>query len=77
MPPRKLRAIIFDIGRVLIGLDVRGPMTGLGSGLCAFARRRCGRPSKRTRDGSTGRKVACRRMTGTCIDQAPGLATEL
>ena len=33
MPPRKLRAIIFDIGRVLIGLDVARAVTSLGANL--------------------------------------------
>jgi putative hydrolase of the HAD superfamily len=30
---RKLRAVIFDIGRVLVGVDVSRAMTGLASGL--------------------------------------------
>jgi hypothetical protein len=30
---RKLRAIIFDIGRVLVGVDVSRAMTGLAAGL--------------------------------------------
>jgi glucose-1-phosphatase len=33
MVPRKLRAVIFDIGRVLVGVDVSRAMTGLASGL--------------------------------------------
>ncbi len=33
MPPRKLRAIIFDIGRVLIGLDVARAVNSLGANL--------------------------------------------
>jgi len=31
--PRKLRAVIFDIGRVLIGIDVARAMRGMASGL--------------------------------------------
>lgn len=33
MPPRKLRAIIFDIGRVLIRLDIARTMDGLAANL--------------------------------------------
>jgi putative hydrolase of the HAD superfamily len=33
VPPRKLRAIIFDIGRVLIGLDVVRAVNSLGANL--------------------------------------------
>jgi len=33
VPPRKLRAIIFDIGRVLIGLDVARAVNSLGANL--------------------------------------------
>ena len=33
MAGRKVRAIIFDIGRVLIRIDVARAMTGLASGL--------------------------------------------
>jgi HAD superfamily hydrolase (TIGR01509 family) len=33
MQPHKLRAIIFDIGRVLVRVDVSRGMTGLGEGL--------------------------------------------
>src|SRR5258708_25218627 len=33
MASRKLRAIIFDIGRVLIRIDIQRAMTGLASGL--------------------------------------------
>jgi HAD superfamily hydrolase (TIGR01509 family) len=33
VPPRKFRAIIFDIGRVLIRLDVARAMNGLGANL--------------------------------------------
>ncbi len=33
MPFRKLRAVIFDIGRVLVGVDVTRAMAGLASGL--------------------------------------------
>ena len=33
MPPRKFRAIIFDIGRVLIGLDVARAVNSLGANL--------------------------------------------
>jgi HAD superfamily hydrolase (TIGR01509 family) len=33
VPSNKLRAIIFDIGRVLVGVDASRGMTGLGAGL--------------------------------------------
>ena len=59
-----IRTIIFDIGRVLVRVDVGRAKAGLAKGL-ALLPRNCGPPSRKIRAGVIGRKDACRHATGT------------
>ncbi len=65
MAQAKFRAIIFDIGRVLIRVDVSRAMDGLASGLSLTPKD--GPRSKRIPIGSTGRRGAFLRATGIFI----------
>ena len=67
LAPQKIRAIIFDIGRVLVRLDIAGAMGGLAGRISLSPRRNLGGHRTRSADGATGRKVACLRATGNCI----------
>ena len=43
LAPKKIRAVIFDIGRVLVRLDIAGAMGGLAGTYFAHATRNLGR----------------------------------
>ena len=66
MPPPKLRAIIFDIGRVLVRIDVARAMQGLSSGAPSLPPN-SGRLSKRIPGGPTGKKAEWLHATGIFI----------
>jgi hypothetical protein len=63
---KKKRAVIFDIGRVLVRLDIAGAMGGSRE-LFRLRHKKPGRPSNTIRDGAIGRKAACRREIGSYI----------
>jgi len=61
----KVRAIIFDIGRVLIRIDASRAMKGLATGL-SLSPDELWSAIEKDPAGKIGRKAASLRETGTC-----------
>ena len=66
MPETRIRAIIFDIGRVLVRVDIRRLQDSLAQGL-SLTPEVSGRPSKKIPYGAIGKKAASPLTIGISI----------
>ncbi len=63
----KLRAVIFDIGRVLVRVDIQGVKSALAQGLPLSPEELWSAIEERSSVAKIGRRAGFRRETGTCI----------